>query len=147
MEYARESIASFKHEVESLLHEHFESAITNKEYALQPQWDIYNAMQLAGNMVAYTVRDKSKLVGYASVYIFQSLYSTNRIEAQYDMIYIKPEHRKARVGANLIRYIEKDLQKNGIKQIAIGSLRHQPFDNLLEWLGYKSAEVVYKKSL
>lgn len=147
MKYARASIASFKHEVESILQEHFESAIPNKEYALQPQWEMYNAMQLAGSMVAYTVRDKGELVGYASVYIFQSLYSTNRTEAQYDMIYIKPEHRKARVGANLIRYIEKDLLENGIKQIAIGSLRHQPFDNLLEWLGYKSVEVIYKKSL
>jgi GNAT superfamily N-acetyltransferase len=147
MDYAKEKIASFKDEIEALLHEHFSSAIPNQEYCLEPQWNMYNAMQFAGNMVAYTVRDKGSLVGYASVYIYKSLYAKDRTEAQYDMIYIKPEFRKAKVGANFIRYIEKELTGIGVKQISIGSLRHQPFDNLLEWLGYKSAEVIYQKSL
>lgn len=147
MDYAREKIADFRHEVESLLHEHFNTAIQDANYKLEPQWAMYNAMQLAGNMIAYTVRDKSELVGYASVYIFNSLYAKDRKEAQYDMIYVKPEYRRAKIGANFIRYIEKELTKSGVKQISIGSLRHQPFDNLLEWLGYKSAEVVYQKIL
>ena len=87
------------------------------------------------------------LVGYASVYISESLYAEDYLQAEYDMIYIMPEYRKGRTGEKFIRYIESHLANMGVKQINIASLTHQPFDRLLEWLDYKVAEKVYIKNI
>jgi len=145
VEFAEEKLVSFKSEVESLLHEHWDKAVVNKNYDLHPDWNSYYELQDSGCVKTYTVRNKGLLVGYASIYVVKSLYALDRLEAHYDMIYILPKFRKAKVGARFIEYIEKKLSEIGVKEVVIGSLRHQPFDRLLDWLKYDYTEKIYTK--
>ena len=145
MIFAEEKIINFKTEVEYLLANHWEKAIKHKDYQLQPDWLSYYKLQEADAIKTYTARCNTALVGYASVYTIKSLYTVNRQEAHYDMIYVSPEFRKGRVGANLLKFVEKKLKDLGVKQITIGSLVHQPFDNLLESLNYSCIEKNYIK--
>lgn len=145
VDFAEESLISFRSEVESLLQQHWDKAVINKNYNLKPDWNSYYKLQESGAVKIYTVRHNGLLVGYASVYTVKSLYAANRLEAHYDMIYICPDYRKGRVAVKFIEYIEKQLVEMGVKQIVIGSLRHQPFDSLLDYLNYKYTEKIYTK--
>lgn len=147
MIFSEEKITTLKKEIEPLLKEHWDKAVTNKSYNLKPNWIGYCHLQNTGAIKVFTARVRGLLVGYASVYIAKSLYAEDRLEAHYDMIYITPEYRQGASGAKFIKYIEKNLEVVGVKQIGIASLAHQPFDKLLDRLDYKHTEKVYTKCI
>jgi len=65
--------------------------------------------------------------------------------ASSDVIYIHPEHRKGRAGANMIKFAEKDLLNHGVSVVIIAMKAHAPFDKLLERGGYTFSEKSYQK--
>ncbi len=144
-----ENIADLIDELEPLIKKHWEQIALNKDkIKLNPDWDQYKAVSEAGMLRLYTVRDENELlVGYFCVLYMRSLHYADHVFAACDVIYIRPDMRKGSIGYKLIKYVEKDLAKLGISNLAINTKVHAPFDSLLSKMGYNLTERLYTKYL
>ena len=146
MKYQIEKVSDCKKEVLPLIQKHWAEIALNQDLIkLNPDWDMYNKLESLGMLYAYTAREGDKLVGYFTVVATKGLHYVDHVLAACDIIFILPEYRKGRAGANLIKYAEKDLKAKGVSVLAINTKDHAPFDKLLQRLDYSLAERLYSK--
>ena len=146
MKYQIESIKKVKDEVQSLIEAHWnEIALNQDKIKLNPDWETYYKLESLNMVYAYTARKDNKLVGYFTVVATKGLHYVDHVFAACDIIFISPEYRKGRAGANLIKYAEKDLKEKGVSVLAINTKDHAPFDKLLQRLDYSLVERLYSK--
>jgi len=144
----RETIDQVRGEILPLLDKHWEEIALNKDsIKLNPDWEAYYAIERVGNLGIYTCRkeDTNELVGYFVVIAHQHLHYKDHVFAENDIIYLHPELRNAGVGFKLIEFAENDLKELGVSALHINTKVHQPFDKLLEQMGYNNIERVYGK--
>jgi len=96
---------------------------------------------------AFAVLKDTKLVGYSVYLSAPTMHHMNTQTAVCDVVYIHKDHRKGRVGLNLIRYAEHWLQDIGIEWVFLNVKTQLDFGPLLERFGYKHIEKVYSKYL
>lgn len=142
----RERFSDVESEIVPLLEAHWEEIANHKDkIKLRPDWPRYIAMDAAGSMMIYTARDEGKLVGYFVVLITKSLHYSDHFFASNDIIFIHPDYRKGTNAIRLIRFAENDLKERGISMLIINTKTKQPFDALLDRMGYQLTERVYTK--
>ena len=64
-----------------------------------------------------------------------------------DHIYLSPKYRKGMTGIRLMKFAEKYLRKDGASVMIINTKVKNPFDPILERLGFNLTERVYTKYL
>ncbi len=146
MEFAIERAVFAKKEMQSLLDLHWELIALNKDkIKLNPDWKEYIKLNDAGIIKLFTARKDGKLVGYFAVSVSQSLHYKDHIYAVNDVIFIHPDYRDGLAGYKLLKYAEKQLTNMGVSLMMINTKTHQPFDKLLERVGFNLIERVYSK--
>jgi GNAT superfamily N-acetyltransferase len=146
MEFAEERAVFAKKEMQSLLDLHWELIALNKDkIKLNPDWNQYIKLNDAGIIKLFTARKNGKLVGYFAVSVSPSLHYKDHIYAVNDVIFIHPDHRDGSAGYKLIKYAEQRLSNMGVSLMMINTKTHQPFDKLLERMGFNLIERVYSK--
>ena len=146
MEFATERLVFVKKEMQSLLELHWELIALNKEsIKLNPNWAEYVRLDEAGILKLYTARQDGKLVGYFAVTVNTSLHYQEHKFATNDVIFIHPDYRNGSAGYKLIKYAEDQLIQMGVSLMIMNTKIHQPFDKLLERMGFKQIERIYSK--
>lgn len=148
MRYQHESLTQVKDEVKPLLDDHWEEIALNKDtIKLNPDWKKYALLDANNMLRVFTARADGKLVGYFVVIVETALHYSDHVFAHNDIIFLAKEYRRGMTGVKLIKYAEKCLAEEGVKQLFINTKRHQPFDPILERLKFNEVEKVYAKVL
>lgn len=148
-EFRVEAMSRWREEAQPLFRAHWEEIARHREQvALDMDWARYRLLEDAGVLLAVTMRDAWRLVGYATFMIVQHLhYQQVRMGLQ-DLIYVAPGHRAAGFAyCSLVRFCDAELAVRGVH------LAHQR-DKLAHALGpvyrrlhYAPVETVHEKVL
>lgn len=129
-----------------VLKRHYEEIAHNKQdIKLDPDWARYDAMEQAGNLIAYTARDEGKLVGYSVFFVNYHIHYNSTLVGQNDVLYLLPEYRKGMTGIRLIKYSIAQLEARGVDKIHWHVKFDHDFRVILERLGFVSEEVIVSK--
>jgi GNAT superfamily N-acetyltransferase len=128
--------------VERLLERHYQEVAFYKDIPLEPDWDGYVGVEAAGRLRIFTARIRGELVGYCAYY-------RSSLEANQDVLFVAPEHRNARVGAQLLLFCERSLRAEGVHVTYQHSKASVDLDMgpFLKRLGYELVETVWAKRL
>lgn len=148
MDFALEALAQVKREIEPLLKQHWEEIALNKDkISLNPDWEGYARLDAVNALRIYTVRKDSELMGYFVVIVSKSLHYRDHLFANNDVIFLAKGARRGLTGVKLIKYAIDSLAAEGITKLHINTKAHQPFDAILERLGFEEIERVYSLML
>ena len=148
MRYQQEFLGQVKNDILSLLDLHYnEIALNQDRIKLNPDWDVYNELEQQGKLKIFTARDTDTLVGYFVVVVGVNMHYKDHTFACNDIIYLHKEYRKGFAGIKLIKFAKKCLTEDGVSVLAINTKVHQPFDKVLERLGFNLIERVYSSYL
>ena len=146
-----ETVDDVRSEIEELLALHWKEIAVWQDIPLAPSWESYYAMEKAGNMVVYTVRDDqnaNKLVGYAVFFMRNHMHYKDHKWALNDIIWVHPDCRDGKIGRNLVNYWEKDLQSRGVHVAHVNvKVAHPALGLVLKWSKYQIVESGYEKRL
>lgn len=146
--YGLNSFVGIREEIEPLLNDHWEEIALNKDtIKLNPDWEKYARLDANNMLRVFTARTNGKLIGYFVVILETSLHYSDHVFAHNDIIFLAKEYRKGMTGVKLIKYAEKRLALEGVKQLFINTKKHQPFDPILKRLKFNEVEKVYAKVL
>ena len=148
MKFALENLAKVRREIEPLLEEHWKEIALNKDkIALNPDWRAYADLDSINALRIYTVRKDEKLMGYFVVIVSRSLHYRDHLFANNDVIFLTKGARKGLTGVKLIKFAIESLSEEGITKLHINTKAHQPFDAILERLGFEEIERVHSLML
>lgn len=145
--YQGELVSDLWGEVEPLLQEHWEEIAADKSIPLDPAKDQFQAMEDAGMLHCYTVRDIYTLIGYVCFVVTPGLHYKGSLQAHQDVLFLTPEYRRGRVGLKLLQYAEQRLAALGVEVAFHHVKRTNQVGRLLERLGYHLVDEVYAKRL
>lgn len=148
MDFALENLAKVRREIEPLLEEHWKEIALNKDkIKLNPDWRAYADLDSINALRIYTARKDGKLMGYFVVIVSKSLHYRDHLFANNDIIFLTKSARKGLTGVKLIKFALDSLEAEGVTKVHINTKAHQPFDAILERLGFEEIERVYSLML
>jgi len=148
MNYQQEFLDQVENDILALLDLHYkEIALNQDKIKLNPDWDVYRALEEQGKLKIFTARDGSTLVGYFVVVVGVNMHYKDHTFACNDIIYLHKDYRKGFAGIKLIKFAKKCLTEDGVSVLTINTKVHQPFDKLLDRLGFNLIERVYSSYL
>tara|TARA_R110002072_G_scaffold130943_1_gene270267 strand:+ start:1149 stop:1616 length:468 start_codon:yes stop_codon:yes gene_type:complete len=148
IEFQQEFLCQVREDIIPLIESHWEEIAVNKDHIkLNPDWDAYEKLEESGMLTIFTARCSDKLIGYFVVILTKSIHYKDHLFASNDIIYLSPNYRKGMTGIRLIKFAEKYLRKDGASVMIINTKVKNPFDPILERLGFNLSERVYTKYL
>ena len=148
MDFALENIANVRREIEPLLEQHYKEIALNKDIIkLNPDWRAYAQLDAINGLRIYTARKDGKLMGYFVVIVSRSLHYKDHLFANNDVIFLTKTARKGLTGMKLVKYAIASLKAEGITKLHVNTKMHQPFDPIMERLGFEEIETVFSKVL
>lgn len=148
LKYQQEFLSQVKDECKYLIQLHWDEIALHKDVIrLNPDWEAYQNLEDNHKLRVFTARDEGKLVGYFVVLVGTNLHYKDHLFANNDIIYLHGDYRKGFAGVRLIKFAEKCLKDDGVSVLTINTKVHQPFDKLLDRLGFNEIERVYSKYL
>lgn len=151
--FAWERFGAIHRELPKLFERHWqEVALNHDKVPLDPDWDKYFQLDIAGMLRVLTVRVEERLVGYHFILIYPALHYFSTMTAESDMFYLLPRYRKGLTGYRLLKIARDTLAENGVKMHAINIKLHIEQDRgtlapLLRRMGYTATEVQFVKLL
>jgi len=146
--YQQEFLSTVKEDALELIELHYkEIALNQDKIKLNPDWEVYSELEQQGKLKIFTARTGLKLVGYFVVVVDVNLHYKDHTFASNDIIYLHKDYRKGFAGVKLIKFAEACLTEDGVSILTINTKVHQPFDKVLERLGFNLIERVYSKYL
>lgn len=148
MKFALENLAKVRREIEPLLEEHWQEIALNKDIIkLNPDWRQYAKLDEINALRIYTARKDEKLMGYFVIVVSKSLHYRDHLFANNDIIFLTKPARKGLTGFKLIKFAMESLQAEGVTKLHVNTKTHQPFDPIMERLGFEEIETVFSKVL
>lgn len=147
---------------------HYDEIARNKRVMqLRPDWQRYLALEEAGTLLCLGAfigvgtheptcdpdEDCScgaapgVLVGYSVTFIAKHLHYSGLTYAQNDVLFVSQEHRKSRVGLELIYATEQAASAAGARLITWHAKQNTALERVLQHLHYGVHEVVFAKEL
>lgn len=146
--FQREPIRALWAELWPLLVAHWEEIATWPDIPLDPDREAYAEADDAGLLRLYTARDAAGLlVGYAAYVVRTHLHYRHSKQAVQDVVYLRPECRRGRIGRQLLEYGDAQLAGEGVQVVYQHVKLTHNFGPLLERLGYEHVENVYARRL
>lgn len=146
--FQQEFLCQAREECIPLIESHWEEVAVNKDHIkLNPDWEAYEKLEELGVLTIFTARHFGKLVGYFVVIVQSNIHYKDHVFASNDIIYLHPDYRKGLTGVKLIKFAEKCLIQDGVSVMVINTKVKNPFDPVLERLGFNLTERVYSKYL
>jgi len=148
MNYQQEFLSQVENDILVLIDLHYKEIALNKnKVKLNPDWDVYRDLEDQGKLKIFTARDGLTLAGYFVVVVGTNMHYKDHTFACNDIIYLHKDYRKGFAGIKLIKFAKKCLTDDGVSILTINTKVHQPFDRLLERLGFNLIERVYSSYL
>ena len=111
----------------------------------EPDLEAYKALNNAGQLRLYTMREEGVMVGYALYLIQPVLHCKGSFHGLSDVMYIEPEYRG--LGGTLLDLVQSDLKEEGVKWFGFTVKAGLDTGRLAESLGCVLHEKVYQKEL
>jgi GNAT superfamily N-acetyltransferase len=144
--YDVESVHEVAAEAGPLLEAHYrEVAHYQDKVALAPIWEQYKQLERKGDFILMCARKDGELVGYAGWFVRMHPHYAGCMIGANDVIYLKPEHRRGRVGLRLITESEYLLKVLGVDRVTWHVKPSLDWSPILKRLGYQLEEMVYGK--
>jgi len=148
MKYQQEFLDQVENDILVLIDLHYkEIALNQSKVKLNPDWDVYRSLEEQGKLKIFTARDGETLVGYFVVVVGVNMHYKDHTFACNDIIFMHKDYRKGFAGIKLIKFAKKCLTEDGVSVLTINTKVHQPFDKVLERLGFNLIERVYSSYL
>jgi GNAT superfamily N-acetyltransferase len=148
MDFALENLAKVRREIEPLLEEHWKEIALNKEIIkLNPDWRAYAELDRINALRIYTARKEGKLMGYFVILVSRSLHYKDHLFANNDIVFLRKSARRGLTGLKLVKFAVESLQAEGVTKLHVNTKTHQPFDPIMERLGFEEIETVFSKVL
>ena len=148
IKYQQEFLSQVQSDIEPLINLHWkEIALNQDKIKLNPDWEAYANLESEGKLKIFTAREGDKLVGYFVTILGRNIHYKDHVFASNDVIYLHKNYRKGFAGIRLIKFAKKCLAEDGISVLTINTKVHQPFDKVLERLGFNLIERVYSSYL
>lgn len=146
--YQQEFLDTVEKDIKPLIQDHWEEVGFEKEcIKTNPDWEAYYALEKAGVLKVFTVRDDGKFLGYMTVFVKTHLHHKAVLCATVDSLFLEKKNRKGYVGIKLIQFVEKCLKEDGVVVFVASCFPQKPLEKILKRLSYKPMENVYSKLL
>lgn len=146
--FATENIDGVIAEVGPLLELHYQELCMNKEVVkLNPIWPQYRAVEQAGKLGVYTVRDDGVLVGYAAFFVTPHMHYADLMLATNDVLFLRSDYRLGTTGTRFVKYCAQSLKIRGAHKIAFHIKLTLDWSPILVRLGYAIEEITVAKLL
>ena len=141
MHIARETYTEAIDDVKPFLREHWEELSLYPDIPLDPEFEMYAALDRMGHLAAYTARSYGELVGYALYFVRRNPHYRNHIWAVSDVVLVRKAYRNAGLGMALYDFIEADLKAHGVAVMhTFTKILHPELAMLLQARGHTDAE-------
>ena len=125
---------------------HWEELALNKDKVpLDPQYDLYEARDDAGQLLLVTLRETGRLVGYFIGFIAPGFHYKTCLTLTMDIFWTHPDVRGGFSGVKLFRLVEKEAKRRGVQRMFYGSKMHKDASRLFEYLKMEPVEIYYTK--
>lgn len=146
--YQEEKLANILDELKPLLEDHYQEVAIYKDHiALNPAYDLYLAMEVAGSLHVFTARDTTaqELIGYCITFVHKSPHYQDHVYAVNDVIFVKEEYRHSEIAPNMLNQLELIMEQTGVSVMTFHMKTYKPFETLMDILGYDKIEYLYSK--
>ena len=148
MEFATETIAQVRGEIEVLLQRHFDELAQHKGVqVLNPLWHQYQALENERALAVFTARQGIELVGYSVFFLNWNLHYKDLLQAMNDVVFIDKPHREGSAGLKLLKYSEAKLKELGCRKIAWHVKTAQDWGPILKRMGYAPEETIWSRTV
>ncbi len=143
------SLCDTWNEMRPLTEAHYREIATHQDIPLDPLLDLYDALEKAGKLRVFLVRDAaSVLIGYAIYTVAPNPHYRSMLQASQDVLFLREDMRKGGLGARLVRHCDDVLRAEGIILVTQHvKVSHPVLGLLLERQGYQCVERIYSKRL
>ena len=125
---------------------HWEELALNKDKVpLDPQYDVYEARDNAGQVMVVTLREAGRLVGYFIGFVAPGLHYKTCLTLTMDIFWTHPDIRNGFGGVKLFRCVEKEAKRRGVHRMFYGSKMHKDASRLFAFLKMDPVEMYYTK--
>lgn len=135
-------------ELKPLLPIHYEELSLHKQhdFPLDPQYWIYQARELKGELMYVTLRESGRLVGYFVGFIAPGLHYQGCLTLIMDIFYVVPECRGNNGGMVLFKEVKREAIRRGVNLWFVGNKEHSRVHAtaLFETMGFEKAETTYQ---
>lgn len=145
--FAAEDPSTFIEELKGIAPVHYDELCVTKEFPMEPDYEAYGRLYMAGMVRCITARKEGALVGYLIFIVQPHLHYKSCKTAFEDMYYVVKEHRVGRTGLRLFQFAENVLRAEGVNRIILHTKVHLDHSRLFEHLGYKNSDKLYTKIL
>lgn len=139
--YARASVGDVINEILPLAQLHFKEIASDQEILLNPNFELYKAVEKVGGLKIFTARKENRLIGYHVLFVSHHMHRATSKQATQDLLFIHPQHRG--FGLSFLRYAIDELFKDGIEIINMGVSTKLDYSPLLKRLGFTLKETTY----
>lgn len=123
-----------------------ETGLDPERLPYAPNWEHARQFDASGDMVIITARKRDKLIGYALGLVGRFKHSKDKLYADLDTIWVRPDNRSALVGLKLIKKWEEVILARGdIDFLTATSTHKKPIGALLRRRGFAPVETFYYK--
>jgi hypothetical protein len=128
--------------------EHWEEIAKNKHLmVLAPDVDKYRAIEQAGKLFAVLAYDGDEMVGYSVNILDHNLHYRDLLQAQNDVLFVKPSHRAGRLFMRLREATLRMAAARGARLMLWHAKEQTPLAAILPRLGCKVQDVIYSEEL
>lgn len=141
-------VSFFEENCNDLFKEHYDEIALNKRVMkLLPNWEKYYALEQAGMMLCFGAFIGEECVGYSINFFANHMHYREMFYMQNDLLFVAEEHRKTRLGLDLIRETEKQASVRGAEMMLWHAKENTSLSNLMPRLGYQVQDIIYSRVL
>ncbi|QBP10429.1 hypothetical protein [Cupriavidus metallidurans] len=132
-----------------LLHEHYGEISTHKDHGvpLEPMEEVYRAREADGSLLMVIGREEGEIVAYLVAFIAPGLHYRPCLTCSPDIFFVREDKRTGMAGVRMMRFVEKEVRRRGVKRWAIGSKVKHDASALFRYLDFEPVETTYEKWL
>lgn len=127
---------------------HWDEIALNKQVmALKPDGERYLAMEANGGLLILAAYQGDELVGYSVNFIMRHLHYADLNLASNDLLFVTKEHRKSRIGLQLIKATEQAAKEQGARLMLWHAKPNTALVELMPRMGYGVQDIIFSKEL
>lgn len=144
--FQREPLASIRgDQLNELLEAHYLEIAHFKDIPLGIDWPVYELLEQAHKLRAFTARAGQRLIGYAAFMVGQAPHYMTSLQSVQDVFYITPECRHQSIGYRFMAWCDRQLASEGVQAGYQHSKVAAPMDPMLRRQRYEMVDTLWVK--
>lgn len=146
--FQQEKLHEVREEVEPLLRAHFEEISHFQDIPLDPDWQGYAAIEQAGALRIFTVRDEYRtLIGYAVFMVRVNLHYRGSLQAVQDVLFLDKPLRGRTIGFRFLKWCDDRLRDEGVQLVRHHYKIAHDLGPIFAKLGYEDEDKIVVRRL